>query len=694
VVKKRKEIILISLLLAVFGIIGMINQRINYDLLSYLPKELDSVKGMKILDDKFGMGTTIQLLLEDVKDEEVQELKGKIEKIKGVERVSWATDFADITVPREFWQEELIKNYYAKDATLLQVSFEESPTSPQSKRAFKEIRKVLSGKKAYLAGSLASSIDMEEVMKKDRVKYSAAALVLVSLVLVFTIPSIIVPLLFVITIGLAVIYNLGLSFYLNQELSYLTGVVVFSLQFAVTMDYALFLYHRFEEERERLSDEEAMEEAIVTTFKSVTAACLTTVAGFSALSVMRLGFGVDMGLTLARGVFITLLAVLTVLPSLLLLFDPLIRKIAHRSFLPSFVGVSKVVTKHAGIFALVFMLLFIPAVYGYLNMEKSFNLQEGMPENLPSIKAEDVLAEKFGKQETAFLVIKDYESLTELEETANRVEKIKGVEGTFGYTKLVDSLVPQEFVLEEVKEQFFKDGYTYYSVDIKYSGEDKRTDEVLKRISKVVQKYSSKTYLTGSAVLINDLEKVSEEDMGKVNYLSILAIFIIILFAFRSLSVPVVLVSAIELAILLNQGISTFTGAKVTFIAALAIGAIQLGATVDYAILLTSRYEEEMRKTRNRFESIKKAVQESSQSILVSASTMFAATIGMVFLSNVGMIKGLATLISRGAIISFLVVVLLLPALLILGQPIFEWTGFNWPREKRVRKSEKRRDLS
>jgi hypothetical protein len=340
------------------------------------------------------------------------------------------------------------------------------------------------------------------------------------------------------------------------------------------------------------------------------------------------------------------------------------------------------------------MLLFIPAVYGYLNMEKSFNLQEGMPENLPSIKAEDVLAEKFGKQETAFLVIKDYESLTELEETANRVEKIKGVEGTFGYTKLVDSLVPQEFVLEEVKEQFFKDGYTYYSVDIKYSGEDKRTDEVLKRISKVVQKYSSKTYLTGSAVLINDLEKVSEEDMGKVNYLSILAIFIIILFAFRSLSVPVVLVSAIELAILLNQGISTFTGAKVTFIAALAIGAIQLGATVDYAILLTSRYEEEMRKTRNRFESIKKAVQESSQSILVSASTMFAATIGMVFLSNVGMIKGLATLISRGAIISFLVVVLLLPALLILGQPIFEWTGFNWPREKRVRKSEKRRDLS
>jgi|Deesub1362A_J573_1020465.scaffolds.fasta_scaffold01688_11 hypothetical protein len=694
VVKRRKEILLISLLLAFFGIIGMINQRINYDLLSYLPKELDSVKGMEILDEKFGMGTTVQLLLEDVKDEEVQKFKEEIEKIEGVEKVSWVTDFTDITVPREFWQEELVKNYYAKNTTLLQISFEESPTSPKSKKAFREIKELFSGKKAYMAGSLASSMDMEEVMKKDRIKYSIAALVLVSLVLVLTIPSIIVPLLFVVTIGLAVIYNLGLSFYLNQELSYLTGVVVFSLQFAVTMDYALFLYHRFEEEREKLPDEEAMEEAIVTTFKSVTTACLTTVAGFSALSAMRLGFGVDMGLTLARGVFITLLAVLTILPSLLLVFDPLIQKIAHRSFLPNFVSVSKVITRHSKIFALVFILLFIPAVFGYLNMEKSFDLHEGMPENLPSIKAEDVLAKKFGKQETAFLVIKDYDSLTELQETVKKVEKIRGVEGTFGYTQLVDSLIPEEFVPEEVREQFFKDGYTYYSVDIKYSQDDERINDVLRRISEVVQNRSSKTYLTGSAVLIKDLERVSEEDIGKVNYLSILAIFIIVLFAFRSLSVPLILVSTIELAILLNQGISTFTAAKVTFIAALAIGAIQLGATVDYAILLTSRYEEEMGKRRNRLEAIKKAVQESSQSILVSASTMFAATIGMVFLSNVGMIKGLATLISRGAIISFLVVVFLLPALLILSQPIFEWTGFKWPAEKRMRKRKKEEGLS
>lgn len=688
VVKQRKEIVLIALLLAALGIFGMINQRINYDILSYLPRELASVQGIDILNEKFGMGTTLQILVEGLTDNEVEALKEKVERVKGVEKVSWVTDFADITVPREFWQKELIENYYAGNSTLLQVSFGGSPQAPETKEAFFKVKKVFDGKKAYLVGSLAESQDLEGMMSDERVKYTGAALVLVSIILVLTIPSIIVPLLFVVTIGLAVIYNLGLSFYFNQELSYLTGVVVFSLQFAVTMDYALFLYHRFEEEREKLPDEEAMEKAIMTTFKAVSSAALTTVAGFLALAAMKLGFGVDMGLTLARGVFITLLAVLTILPSLLLIFDPLIQKIAHRSFLPDFVGTAKFVTKHAFVFLIVFFLLFVPALYGYTNIEKNFNLHEGMPKDLPSVKGSNVLAEKFGRQETAFYVLKDYHSLTQLEETMRKIEQVEGVEGTFGYTELVDPLIPLEFIPEETKDSFFKDGYTYYSVDLKYGENDVRTPQVLQSLKDATKDYPGTAYLTGSAVLLNDLEKVTNEDVDRVNYLSVIAIFFIVFFVFRSITIPIVLVATIELAILLNQGISTFLGSEIVFIAALAIGAIQLGATVDYAILMTSRYEEEMRKLKNRWEAIRKAVQKSAQPILVSAGTMFGATIGMVLISKIGMIKGLATLISRGAIISFLVVVLLLPALLVLGQPFFEKTSLGWPKEIRDKKNQ------
>lgn len=682
VVKRRIEVLLIAIFLAGLGIFGILNTRVNYDLLSYLPEKLDSVKGLKIIREKFGLGTTTQLVVENLSDVKVEKLKKEIESIPGVEKVSWVTDLADITIPREFWQEELVKNYYGKNATLMQISFKNSPSDPSTKEAFKKIKELLKEKKAYLAGTVASSLDLEELMKTDRVKYTLASLALVSLVLFLTIPSIIVPVLFILTIGFGVIYNLGLSFYLNQELSYLTSAIVFSLQFAVTMDYALFLYHRFEEEREKLSDEEAMAKAIVSSFKAVSSASLTTVAGFLALSAMQLGFGTDMGLTLARGVFITLLCNLTILPSLLLVFDPMIKKIAHRSYLPNFEKVSQAITKYPTAFLLIFLLLFLPAFYGYSKVEKSFNLQEGMPENLPSNKAQDILEEKFGKKETIFLVMKEPPTMNQLQETVTKAEKTKGVSAVFGYPKLIDPLLPQEFIPEEAKKAFFSDGYTYCSVDLKYGGTDKRTDQTIKSLKEIAKGNSSKTYITGSAVLLKDLEKIFEGDVNRVNLLSIIAIFLIVAIAFRSFGVPIVMVSIIELAILLNQGVSAFTGSKVSFVAALAIGAIQLGSTVDYAILMTSRFEEEVRKTRSRFLAIKKAIEESSQSILVSAGTMFAATIGMALLSSIGILKGLATLISRGALISLGVVIFLLPALLYLGQPLFERTSINWPIEE------------
>lgn len=681
VVKRRREILLVAVFLAVLGLYGMMNARTNYDLFSYLPEELDSVKGINILNDTFGVANSVQLIIEEAGDTEVEDLKRRLEKVAGVESVSWVTDFVDFTVPREFWQEELVQNYYGSDATILQISFKEAPSTNETKKAFKEIKEIIGEEKSHLAGAIAQNVDMEEIMEKERMYYGLAAVAFVGLVLMLTIPSIIIPFLFIVTIGLSVVYNLGLSFYLNQELSYITGVVVFSLQFAVTMDYALFLYHRFEEERSRHPDTKAMEIAIARTFKSISSASLTTIAGFLALAAMSLGFGMDMGFTLARGVFITLIAVLTILPSLLLVFDPLIKKIAHRTFIPTFEKTGEFVAKHAYVFTLIFLILFIPAIYGYANTEKNFNLSEGMPEDLPSTKAQDVLAKKFGQQETVFFIFEDNGSSTDIDSVVEKVGKVEGVEGTFGYAELVDPLIPQEFIPGDLREAFFKDGFTYYTVDLKYSDQDERMDKVLKDLKETADEYPEKVYLSGGSLLMRDLERVSLEDMGRINYISLAAIFIILLLVFRSFSIPLVLVASIELAILLNQGISAFTGSEVTFIAALAIGSIQLGSTVDYAILLTTRYEEEMRKQGNRFTAIKKAVRESSQSILVSAGTMFAATIGMVFLSTINMISGLATLISRGAVFSFLVVLLLLPAILVVAQPILERTSLRWPKE-------------
>ncbi len=479
---------------------------------------------------------------------------------------------------------------------------------------------------------------------------------------------------------MAVIYNLGMAYYIGQEMSYLTGVIVFALQFAVTMDYALFLYHRYEQERVNHDNDKAMEVALVTTFKSVISAAATTTAGFLALTAMQLGFGMDMGMTLARGVVITVIAVLTILPALLLTFDGAVRRFSHRVFMPDFSRLGGWLARHAGAMTVVFALLFIPALWGYNQVVLDYNLDSALPEDLPSIQAQNRLAEEFGRFQTFFIMLEDTGSTNEIDALATRIGELEGVTEVFAYTEFVDPLIPEEFVPAEARENLFKNGYTYVSADVEYDFSDPRTLELLEELRDASEAYPGAAYVTGESVLYTDMEELSKDDVGRVNTISIIAIAIIVAIAFKSLSIPVVLLAVIQLAILFNQGLSGLSGQPIQFIAILAIGAIQLGATVDYAIILTTRYEEELRKSGDREDAMREALGGSAPSILTSAGTMFAATIGIVFLSSVTTISDLTMLIARGAVISFFVVVFLLPPLLVIGQPLYQWTSWGWPK--------------
>ena len=678
IVKGRKAILAVAGLLLVFAIFGIMNSAINYDMLSYLPEELDSTKGFTILNDDFALGNTVQVIVIGASESEVVRITDEIEVIKGIEQVSWVDDAEDLAVPKEFWSSGFEDTYFAGDTTFFQVSFTESASDPLTRSAVEEMKGVLEGAETYIAGT--QQLELEDVMNADRTKFAVAALVLVAIVLVLTIPSVIVPLLFILTIGVAVLYNLGMAYYLGQEMSYITGVIVFALQFAVTMDYALFLYHRYEQERTNHDNEKAMEVAIATTFKSVISAAATTTAGFLALTVMQLGFGWDMGITLARGVVVTVFAVLTILPALLLTFDGVVRRFSHKVHLPDFHALGGWLARHAGVMTAVFLLLFVPALWGYNSVVLNYNLDESLPEDLPSMQAADRLAEEFGRYQTFFIMVEDTGSTREVGALAQRVKDIEGVTGVFAYTEFVDPLIPEEFVPAEARENFYKSGFTYVSADVNYDFSDPRTLDLLQELRAVAAVYPGTAYVTGESVLLSDMEELSKDDVGRVNMISIIAIAIIVAIAFKSITMPAILLGVIQLAILFNQGISGLLGSEIQFIALLAIGAIQLGATVDYAIILTTRYEEELGKSGDREIAMREALGGSAPSILTSAATMLAATIGITFLSSITTISDLMMLIARGAVISFFVVVFLLPPLLVIGQSVYERTGFGWPK--------------
>ncbi|MCX8007933.1 MAG: MMPL family transporter [Coriobacteriia bacterium] len=461
-----------------------------------------------------------------------------------------------------------------------------------------------------------------------------------------------------------------------------TGKTVFAMQFAVTMDYALFLYHRFEEERAHAATEDAMAVATAATFKSIASAALTTIAGFLALSAMHLGFGKDMGFTLARGVVFAMAGVVTILPGLLVDFRPIIERVSHRVPRFDFSRLGEAVARHAWPIIAIAVVVLAAASWAYGRVSLSYDLTQSLPKDLPSVKADDRIAEAFDRASTMYLVVEGADDVARLDALRERLSRLEGVNRVFGYTALVDPRLPDEFVPASAREAFFSDDRTYLTLDLAYGLDDTaRLDATLDAIrAEAKRSWPATTYLTGQTVLTRDMEHASEGDADRINLLSVAAILLIVAVAFRSVAVPLALLGCIQLAILVNQGLEALSGGKLIFVAALAIGAIQLGATVDYAILLTTRYEEELGRLGDRIRAIHIAVAESSQSILVSASTMFAATISLAVLSRVGILSKLSGLIARGAVTSFAVILLVLPAVLVVGQPLYERLSVGWPK--------------
>lgn len=678
VVRHRNLIIISYLIVAAICAYGILNLHVNYDIFSYLPKELSSVKGFRILMDKFGMGNVAQVILPTSDLTKVNKFINEAERIKGINQIDFVTKFVDETVPLEFTEGEIVKNYVKDGYSIVRVSFQEPASSPNTEKAFRELLAIADRYKAKIAGTVASNYDMKQEVQSSLKKFALSAVILVAIVLLLSLPSFVIPLTFIFTIGISALINIGLTYYLTGELSYFARVIAFPLQFAVTMDYALFLYHRFEEEHANLDEEEAMVKAVTSTFKSVFAAAATTIAGFIALSFMRLGFGKDIGLTLARGVLISLIAIVTLLPAVILKVKKIIDRLTHKIYVPDFSFLGSFSARHSVVISLLALVFLIGGYYLYKNVNISFDFKSGIPSTAPSQKASELLSKKFGTKASAYIIYDGVDDI-QIASDSEKIKRIPHVSGVFGYITAKDPLIPDFFVPSELKEKFYKGNKTYLIVNFDLDSGDKRLPDVLENIKRVTSK-NGKVYLTGETAMLEDLKKITFKDIDKINLYSILAILAIVAIAFRSVTIPFILVGVIETAILLNQGLNALMGKDLIFIGALAIGAIQLGSTVDYAILLTSRYEEELKNGNERLEALIKAVKESSRTIMTSALTMFSATIGMYIFATIGTIKTLGMLISRGSLISFFAVTVFLPALLYLLQPLIEKTTISWTK--------------
>lgn len=681
VVEHYKAIIVMCILLLIPAVYGMVNTRINYDLLTYLPDNLNSTKGQAILEKDFRVAGNAFLMIEGKDDWRVQHLRQEIEKVPGVEKAIWIDNWADITIPREFVPEQVVNQYYKGDDTLMQIQFKAGAGDERTVTAIRQIEKLLD-KSSYLGGTSAIISDLRTLIDHERVLYLIIAVILVFLILILTLSSSIVPLLFLISIGFAVVYNMGTNLFLGQ-ISYVTSAIAAVLQLGVTMDFSIFLMHRYlEEKRKTTVKEEAMATAIEKTFIAIGASSLTAIAGFLSLGVMQIGLGKDMGTVMAKGVALGVLISLTLLPAMILACDGIISRFQHRTFLPSFNWTARLVAKRYWVLFILLIVLIFPAWYGKEHVKVLYSLTDALPQNMQSIKSTDYIKQCFGEADTLYLVTPSGEEW-KVKELSKEIRDMKGIVGVVAPSDLTDPAIPQPYIPQKLRESFSNGKYDYTIVQSKYHPADPQAARLIKQIRTATGKYFATSYLSGESVLTDDMISLADHDRKKVELYSIAAILAILALAFTSLSLPFFLVLVIELAILFNLGMPFYLGKSISFIALMSIGAIQLGSCVNYAILMVSRYREELAK-HDKFIAIQNAVRGTGGSIVTSALALSAGTIGVGMISKVQMISSLASMIARGAFISMFAILFFLPPLLVVLQEIISHTTLRWPRSKKI----------
>lgn len=688
VVKFRIPILIISFLLLIPTGICYMNTRINYDILSYLPGDIETMKGQDILLDEFGTGAFSVAVIDGMEGKDIVQLEDNLKEIEHVKDVIWYGAIADISVPMDVLPGDLQETLQNADtgSQLMIVTFDTSMSADETIDAIEEIRG-LTEEQCLLSGMSAVVTDIKKICNSEVLMYVAIAAGLSALVLAITMDSFLIPVIFLLSIGMAIVYNLGTNF-ISGEISFVTQALAAVLQLAVTMDYSIFLWHSYQENQERYPGDKnrAMAHAISQTLTSVVGSSITTIAGFLAMCFMTFTLGVDLGVVMAKGVVFGVIGCVTILPSMILVFDKWIEKTAHRPLIPDLGRTGKFVTKYFWVFLLLFVVILGPAYYGQSHNEVYYDLMGTLPEELESVKAGTALENDFDMGATHVILASSDLSSKDARNMENEIADVKGVKLALGLDSVLGPSVPKEMVPEDVREMLDNGKYQMIYVMSEYKTGSDEVNEQCDAIREIIKRYDKSAMLIGEAPCTEDLIQITDKDFKTVNAVSIILIFIIIAVVLKSISLPIILVSVIEFAIFINMGIPHYTGTVLPFIASIVIGTIQLGATVDYAILMTNKYKRERSRGAGKQDAIVTALNSSLQSVFVSALSFFAATFGVGMYSSIDMISSLCMLLARGAVISLLVVAFILPAMFMVFDKLICATsiGFREKRQKTV----------
>lgn len=675
VVKYRVLILIGSVLLLIPATLGYLHTRVNYDVLTYLPDDIETMQGQDILVNDFNTGAFSMFIVDGMEDKDVSVLKAKIEQVDHVEKVLWYDSIADIRVPRSMLPDKFYEIFNSGSGTMMAIFFDEGTSADGTMDAIAEIRS-LAGKQCFLSGMSAVVTDTKNLAEKETPVYVLIAVILAVLVLAITMNSFFVPLLFMLSIGMAIVYNLGSNYFFG-EISYITKALAAVLQLGVTLDYSIFLMHSYEEQQIRYEGDKhrAMAHAISQTFSSILGSSITTIAGFIALCFMTFTLGLDIGIVMVKGVILGVLACVTILPSMILCCDKLIEKTKHKPFLPDIGRLSDKVTKRYKIYVILFLILLFPAIYGNNHTQVYYNLDETLPKDLPSIIANEKLKEDYDMNTTHMILVDSSVPSSATRKMLKEMDQVDGVKWALGLDSMIGSNIPEDMIPDSVTEALKNEDYQLVLVNSEYKVATDKLNAQIKELNQILHSYDEGGMLIGEGPLTADLIDITDKDFKTVSAVSIGIIFLIILILFKSISLPVILVSVIEFAIFINMGIPYYMGTKLPFVASIVIGTIQLGSTVDYAILMTTRYKRERNHGAEKYDAITTAHRVSAQSIMVSALSFFAATIGVGVYSNIDMISSLCILMARGALISMVVVIFVLPSVFMVFDKVIVKTS-------------------